>query len=127
MSNFSEKEKEILVQADQIKLKKYLEETELKRIKADDVKKSWHDQAMARLRNKLAICSVKSLNIDELVKNFEIAKNIEKQKIEKEIETLGEYKGQCLHMGAKTSIWITSRHDSHGDEIVSCAMCGIEM
>lgn len=122
------KEQEILKEADEIKLRRYNAQKEIEEKKIDDLKKSWYATGLNALKDKLRKCDNNLENIDEEVKKFKIGKTesiiCERERIEQEIKSLGAYKGQCLHLGAKKSTWITDRYDSHGYEITSCAVCG---
>jgi hypothetical protein len=113
-----------LQQANGIKLKLQKEEQDSNNAKCDKMKRSWYEETMSKLQDKLHKSVTSSLNFEVENAKFENAKLLERQKIEKEMKSLGEYKGQCLHLGGKTSRWITNQYDSHGYKIESCSMCG---
>ncbi len=119
-------DQEILNRAEEIKSKKIKEECEWNNLQCDNIKKTWYNETMSKLKQKLEYISTKTS--EEAIKKFEEEKLIEQQKIEKEIQSLGEYKGQCLHLGGtRMSRWITDRYDSHGYQLTLCNMCGKTM
>lgn len=127
MSN-SDIEQAILDQAEQIKLKRFNEKRIIEEKETNNIKKGWYDTIFNGLKNKMNQCDRKVENIDETVNKYktEYIASIasERQGIEKEIQSLGDYKGQCLHLGGRKTTWITNRYDSHGYSIESCSLCG---
>jgi hypothetical protein len=123
-----DKEQAILDQAEKIKLKRFNEEQAIVENKRDIIKRSWYDTVLNGWKNKLGKCDEKLENVDKTVNTYrkEYIASIasERQEIEKEIQSLGNYTGQCLHQGGRSSRWITDRYDSHGYQMTSCSMCG---
>jgi hypothetical protein len=130
LAHFSKRmtDEDILEAAKQIEKRRIQEQVDLAQQKANLTKKSWYTRTMGKLQDQLYSVSNKTLDLEQVAQKFELEKAIEKQKLQKAIEELGEYKGQCLHLGGtRQSAWITDRYDSHGYQSTLCKMCGKEM
>jgi lipopolysaccharide export LptBFGC system permease protein LptF len=127
-SNQTMTDQQILDKAKEIKQKQFDQERNLAQQKSDIIKKSWYTSTMNDLKAQLNAVSNKTLDLQEVTQKFELEKSVEKQKLQKAIEELGKYEGQCLHLGGtRQSGWITDRYDSHGYTLTLCAQCGKTM
>ena len=125
----SQREQEILNQANEIQKRREEEQYQIQKQKVNVIRKSWYDIEHNKLTEKLKACDSNFENMDDAVKKFKTEHTASlikaKHTVEEEMNKLGPFTGQCLHKGGTRTRWTTYVSDSDGDSHEECNSCGV--